>query len=103
MKDSDKREIRGQVEKEWMESVEEKSVEEKRVTVVKREGTIAENVIHMSNPGSFTINGRTIRCSENWQSWVIDRELKSVCLCNRYLVIIYCLGSLSIVCTLLRF
>ena len=76
---SGKREIKGEVRKEWMESVEEwKSVEEKEVSVVKREDNIGENEMHMSKRSSFTMNGRIIRCSEKWQSWIINRELKSV-------------------------
>ena len=79
MECSEKREIRGEVEKEWMDSVEEwKSVEEKEVSVVEREETIPENEMHMSKRSSFSMNGRMIRCSERWQSWIIDRELKSV-------------------------
>ena len=79
MECSGKREIRGEVEKEWMESVEEwKSVEEKEVSVVQREDNIGENEMHMSKRSSFSMNGRMIRCSERWQSWIIDRELKSV-------------------------
>ena len=69
----------GEVKKEWMESVEEwKSVEEKEVSVMKREERIPENKIHMSKPSSFTMNGQKLTCSERMQSWFIDRELKSV-------------------------
>ena len=79
MECSGKREIRGEVEKEWMESVEEwKSVEEKEVSVMKREDKIRENEMHMSKRSSFSINDKMIRCSEEWQSWIINRELKSV-------------------------
>ena len=79
MECSGKREIRGELKKEWMESVEEwKSVEEKEVSVVKREEEISENEMHMSKKSSFEVNDRMIRCSEKCQSWIIDRELKSV-------------------------
>ena len=78
MKCLGKREIFGEVKKEWMESVKEwKPVEKKEVLVVKREDNIRENEIHMSKRSSFTMNGRMIRCSEKFQSWIIDRELKS--------------------------
>ena len=76
---SGKREIRGEVKKEWMESVEEwKSVEEKEVSVVKREERVDEMNVHMSKPAAFEMNGQRIKCLEKWQSWFIDRELKSV-------------------------
>ena len=79
MECSGKREIRGEVKKEWMESVEEwKSVEEKEVSVMKREDKIGENEMHMSKRSSFSMNDKMIRCSERRQSWFIDRELKSV-------------------------
>ena len=79
MECSGKREIRGEVKKEWMESVKEwGDVEEKDVSVVKREEKISENEMHMSKKSSFIINGQRIKCSEEWQSWIIDRELKSV-------------------------
>ena len=79
MECSGKREIRGEVEKEWMESVEEwKSVEEKEVSVMKREDKIRENEMHMSKRSSFSMNDKMIRCSEKFQSWIINRELKSV-------------------------
>ena len=79
MECSGKREISGEVKKEWMESVEEwKSVEEKEVSVVKREESVDEMNVHMSKPTAFEMNGQRIRCSERWQSWIIDRELKSV-------------------------
>ena len=79
MECSGKREIRGEVEKEWMESVEEwKDVERKEVSVVKREERMDEMKVHMSKARSFEMNGQTIRCSEDWQSWFIDRELESV-------------------------
>ena len=79
MECSGKREIRGEVEKEWMESVEEwEDVEEKEVSVVKREERISGNEMHLSKRSSFTINNKMIRCSEEYQSWIIDRELKSV-------------------------
>ena len=76
-----KREISGEVEQEWMESVKEwKDVEEKKVSIVKREDKIAENEIHMSKRSSFSMNDKLISCSEGFQSWIIDRELKYVCL-----------------------
>ena len=79
MEYSGRREITGEVEKEWMESVcEWKSVEEKEVSVVKREERISGNEMHLSKRSSFTINNKMIRCSEEYQSWIIDRELKSV-------------------------
>ena len=79
MEYSGRREITGEVEKEWMESVcEWKSVEEKEVRVVKREEKISDNKMHMSKRSSFTMNDKMIRCSEKRQSWIIDRELKSV-------------------------
>ena len=79
MKCLGKREIFGEVKKEWMESVKEwKPVEKKEVLVVKRGDNLRENEIHMSKRSSFTMNGRMIRCSEKFQSWIIDRELKSV-------------------------
>ena len=79
MKCSGKREIKGEVKKEWMESVEKwEDMEEKEVAVVKREERIAENEMHMSKPSSFTLNDKLIRCSTGRQSWIIDRELKSV-------------------------
>ena len=79
MECSGKREIRGEVEKEWMESVEEwKDVERKEVSVVKREKRMDEMKVHMSKPRSFEMNGQTMRCSEGVQSWFIDRELQSV-------------------------
>ena len=62
-----------------MESIEEwKYVERKEVEVVKREERLSEMKLHMSNEGSFEMNGQRIRCTEGWQSWFIDRELKSV-------------------------
>ena len=79
MECSKMREIRGEVKKEWMESVEEwKSVEEKEVSVVKREENVDEMNVHMSKPTAFEVNGQRIRCSETFQSWFIDRELKPV-------------------------
>ena len=79
MEYSGKREIRGEVKKEWMESVEKwKSVEEKEVSVVKREENVDEMNVHMSKQAAFEVNGRRIRCSETFQSWFIDRELTSV-------------------------
>ena len=79
MECSGKREIRGEVKKEWMESVEEwKSVEEKEVSVVQREGKIGENEMRMSKRGSFSMNDKMIRCSEGCKSLIINRELKSV-------------------------
>ena len=114
MECSGKREIRGEVKKEWMESVEEwKSVEEKEVRFVKREESVDEMNVHMSKATAFEVNGQRIRCLEKLQSWIIDRELKSVCelfinifICLLYLYLydIYiCLynsfvGSISIVC-----
>ena len=81
MECSGKREIRGEVEKEWMESVEEwEDVEEKEVSVVKREDKIGENEMHMSNRSSFLMNRRIIICSEEWESWIINRQLTSVCI-----------------------
>ena len=81
MECSGKREIRGEVGKEWLSSVETwKSVEMKDVSVVKREVRVDEMKIHMSKPTSFSMNGQTIRCSEGWNSWFIDRELQSVCI-----------------------
>ena len=75
------REIRGEVKKEWMESVEEwRYVEEKEVEVVKKEERLSEMKVHLSKPSSFEINGQTINCSGEWQSWFIDRELRSVCI-----------------------
>ena len=53
-------------------------MEEKEVSVVKREESIPENEVHMSKRSSFTMSGGRIRCSERQQSWIIDRELKSV-------------------------
>ena len=79
MKCLGKKEIMGQVKKEWMESVEEwKSVEEKDVLVVQREDKIGENEMHMSRRSSFSMNDKSIRCSERVQTWFLDRELKSV-------------------------
>ena len=81
MKCSGKREIIGEVKKEWMESVEEwKSVKMKEVRVMMRKEKISENEMHMSLPSSFRINGRTIRCSPGGQTWFLDRQLKDVCL-----------------------
>ena len=107
MECSGKREIRGEVKKEW--SLEEwKSVEEKEASVVKREDKIGENEMHVSKRSSFTMNGRLIRCSEECQSWIIDRELKSVRLLSHIIFLyynsimnVYCflfVGSISIVC-----
>ena len=74
-----KREIEGEVKKEWMESVSEwEGKLMKEVSVVKREESVSEIRVHMSKPSSFSVNGRMIKCSEGWQSWIIDRELKSV-------------------------
>ena len=62
-----------------MESVEKwKETEEKDVEVVKREERMDEMEVHMSKRSAFTINGQTIRCSEGFQSWFIDKELTSV-------------------------
>ena len=74
-----KREISGEVKKEWMESVEEwKDVRMKEVEVMEREERLGELKVHVSKPTSFIMNGQTIRCSEGMQSWFIDRELQSV-------------------------
>ena len=91
---SGKRQIKGEVQKEWIESVQEwKSVERKEVEVVKSEERLDEIEVYMTKPTSFEMNGRIIRCSEAHQSWIIDRELKSVwpcliqyyfSLCNEY-------------------
>ena len=104
MECSGKREIRGEVKKEWMESVEEwKSVERKKVSVVKREERIPENEIHLSKSSSFEVNDKMIRCSDEWQSWIIDRELKSVCILSNNISLLYYyfhllfIGSISIV------
>ena len=79
MECSKKREIRGEVKKEWMESVEEwRYVEEKEVEVVKKEEKLSDMKVHLSKPSSFEIYGQTIRCSEGRQSWFIDRALQSV-------------------------
>ena len=79
MECSENREIRGEVKKEWIESVEEwKSVEMKEVEVMKKEEEISENEVHMSKRSSFEMNGRMIRCSEGCQTWILDRELNSV-------------------------
>ena len=76
---TEKGEIRGEVKKEWMESVEEwKLVEGKEVSVVKREVNINKMEIQLSKPNSFSMNGRMIKCSEELQTWFIGRELKSV-------------------------
>ena len=78
---SGKREISGEVKKEWVESVGRfKFPEGKEVEVVKREERLTEMKTHMSKASSFEINDRTIICSSRMQSWFIDRELKSVCL-----------------------
>ena len=80
MECSGKREISGEMKKEWMDSVEEWKWElEKGVDIVKREEEISENEIHLSKTSSFSMNDKMIRCSEKWQSWIINRELKSVC------------------------
>ena len=79
MECSGKREIIGEVKKQWIEVVKEwKDVEEKEVSVVEREDKIGENEMHMSKRSSFSMNDKMIRCSDGWQSWFIDRELKSV-------------------------
>ena len=79
MECSGKREIRGEVKKDWMETVEEwKSVKMKEVEVVKREERLDELKAHLSTPTSFVTNAQTIRCSEGMQSWFIDRALQSV-------------------------
>ena len=79
MECSGKREIKGEVRKEWMESVEEwEGVEEKEVEVVKREERVDEMEVHTSDVSAFDVNDRIIRCSGPWNSWFIDRELKSV-------------------------
>ena len=79
MECSGKREIEGEVKKEWMESVKEwEWKERKEVEVMKKEENMDEMNIHTSDPDSFELNGRTINCSEQWQSCIIDRELKSV-------------------------
>ena len=76
---SGKRSIRGEVKKEWMESVEKwKYVRMKEVEVVKREERLGELKVHVSKPTSFIMNGQTIRCSEGGQLWFIDRALQSV-------------------------
>ena len=73
------RRISGEVKKEWVESVEKwKWVEGKDVEVVKKEERLTEMKTHMSNASSFDVDGQTIRCSEGWQSWFLDRELRSV-------------------------
>ena len=79
MECSGKREIGGEVKKEWLESVEDwKYVKMKEVQVMKREERLDELKVHVSKPPSFVMNGQTIRCSEGGQSWFIDRELQSV-------------------------
>ena len=81
MECSGKREIQGEVKKEWMQSVDEwKGIQEKKLSVVKREDKIGENEMHTSKRSSFEVNDKMIRCSEKCQSWIIDRELKSVCI-----------------------
>ena len=69
----------GEVKKDWMESVERwKEMEQKGVQVVKKVERIEEIKVHMSKDSSFEVNGGIIKCSEAWQSWIIDQELKSV-------------------------
>ena len=79
MECSGKREIRGEVKTQWMDSVEEwKPVDEKDVAVVKREERLSKLKLYLSNPSSFGLNGQMINCSESNQSWFINQELKSV-------------------------
>ena len=81
MECSGKREILGEVKKEWMETVEVwKSVEEKEVFAVKKVETMQDLNIYLSNESSFTILyfSSLISCSGKWKSWFIDQDLKSV-------------------------
>ena len=90
MEYSGKRDITGEVQKEWMDEVKEwKDVEEKTVEAVKREENISETEMHMSKRSSFFLNGKTIRCSEKFQSWFINRELKSVCILSHTIFLYY--------------
>ena len=74
-----KREIEGEVKKEWMESVKEwEDVEMKEVEVVKKEEVLNDMPVHLSKQKSIRIANKTIRCSKGGESWLIDRELKSV-------------------------
>ena len=80
MQCSGKREIRGEVRKEWMESIQEwQLVKMKEVEVVKREGVLANIQVHMSKRSSFEVIDQTIRCTEGFQSFFIDREFAPVC------------------------
>ena len=91
MECSGKREIIGEVKKEWIEAGKEwKNAEEKKVAVVKREDKIGENEMHLSKPNSFSMTGQTITCREKFQSWIINRELKSVCILSHN-IFLYCI------------
>ena len=73
-----------------MESVEEwKDVEEKEVSIVKREEKISENEMHGSNGSSFSMNGRIIRYSEELQSCINEICLTFVYECFFVLSIKY--------------
>ena len=80
MECSGKREIRGEVKKEWIQSVKAwNNPERKVVEVVKQEERIDRMELHMSKPTAFVIfNGKILRCSEERQSLFINRELKTV-------------------------
>ena len=79
MECSGKREISGEVKKEWIASVSEwKDVERKEVEVVKKEEKLNELKVHLSKQTSFRMNDQTILCTEAGAAWFLYRELTSV-------------------------